>query len=131
MRTYDEIEADAVDEPAFSNSTEREYWSERWCDVCVNEPEDENEAAINGCPLITIGFLGMTPKEWTPTADPTRVPALGSCSLDCAMFRHRDDGPDPEPQPIPDPPDQPAMFPREPYEGVRMFRTYTPEAVNA
>jgi hypothetical protein len=132
VRTYDEIWADAKDEPAFSNSTEWEYWSASWCDECINEPEDENEAAVNGCPLISVGFLGKTPKEWVPTSNPSRVPALGDCSLDCLMFRDEDDGPDPEPQPIPDPPGMDPLFPREPFEGVKMYRPiFEKETANA
>jgi hypothetical protein len=132
VRTYDEIYKDAADKPAFSNSTEWEFWQSAWCDECINEPEDENEAAVNGCPLISIGFLGMTPKEWVPTSNPSRVPALGDCSLDCLMFRDEDDGPDPEPRPIPDPPGMDPLFPREPFEGVKMYRPcFEKETANA
>lgn len=122
MRGYDAIWADAAEQPAFSNGTSWDFWEARWCGSCLNEPEDVNESAVNGCPLISVGILGRTPKEWTPTANPSRVPELGEHSLDCSMYRSEDDGPDPEPQSIPDPPGQDPMLPREPYEGVRMLR---------
>jgi hypothetical protein len=74
---------------------------------------------------------GYTPKELVPTSNPSRVPELGDCSKDCLMFRDEDDGPDPEPKPIPDPPGMDPLFPREPFEGTKMYRPLIPEAVNA
>lgn len=130
MRTYNQLWADAKDEVPFPNGTSAEFWFDRWCAECANDPEDENEQAMNGCPLILISLNGRTPAEWVPTANPSRVPELGDCSFDCALFRHRDDGPDPEPKPIPDPPGQDAMFPREAYEGARMFRDVAQEVTH-
>lgn len=126
MRTLEELRRDAKNEVAFSNGESADRWYFKHCGNCANEPEDENEQAVNGCPLWTLALCeGMTPMEWTPAG------GYAETEYTCEMFRHRDDGPDPEPQPIPDPPGMDPLFPREPYEGVRMFRPYITEAVNA
>lgn len=76
MRTYEEAEAAARPGSPFSNSTEHEIWSARWCDRCANDTPamvDRGE----GCPLVLIALLGKTPAEWT---------RKGLSSYRCAEF---------------------------------------------
>lgn len=56
---YDDAFERAADKPAFSNATEWECWSDRWCNRCKN---DESE----GCPLVLVAMLDKTPAEWKP-----------------------------------------------------------------
>ncbi len=49
--------------PAFSNSTEFEIWSARWCDCCV---KDDGESVF--CPILNEALLGeTTPFQWART----------------------------------------------------------------
>lgn len=116
MRTYDEALAASLEEPSFSNGSQWAIWSYNWCERCTNDsPElvDKGE----GCPLILLAFMGRRPIEWlTQTAEQE---ALGD--FHCVEFRDRDNPGGEEPTPVPDPPDQAALLPREPYEGVRMY----------
>lgn len=57
MRSYDEISADAKDEPAFSNGTEWDAWSDRWCGRCLHDVNED-------CPLVMVALLAATPVEW-------------------------------------------------------------------
>lgn len=60
MKEYGAIWAEAVDTVPFSNSTEWDIWSARWCNQCIH---DVSEA----CPLVLAAVCGRTPKEWTRT----------------------------------------------------------------
>lgn len=129
MRTYDEAKTEAAEGSPFSNGTDGEMWMSRWCERCSNDPVDPEEQAENGCPLILIALEGYTPAEWLRQSQdsPDR--------FHCVEYRGRDDGngdsddgppPPVEPRPIPDPPNQPALFPRERFEGVRMYADMVP-----
>lgn len=115
LPTYKAAWETARDNPAFSNGTEGECWMEANCHQCINDsPElvDRGE----GCPLIEVAILGRTPMEWTPD----KPGSLGE-QYRCMYFRSKDDGPDPEPTPIPDPPGQLTLTPREAIEQARML----------
>jgi len=101
----------------FSNGTEGEFWFESNCYQCVNDAEART--GLGGCDLVLIALLGRTPAEWSETN-----PRGLSDRYQCAYFRSEDDGPDPEPTPIPDPPGQLTLLPREPFEQARMLTTY-------
>lgn len=114
MRTYDEASAAARPEPPFSNSTDGDMWMANWCEHPCRNDSPEMVARGEGCPLILVALEGYTPAEWLP--QPFNAPDRWHC----VEFRGPDDGPG-EPEPIPDPPDQPAFWPREDFEGVRMY----------
>lgn len=70
VKSYEEYEATARDERAFSNSTEWEIWNFNVCcgggrdeRACVNDAAAETDPA-NGCPLITLSMIGKRPVEW-------------------------------------------------------------------
>ena len=110
LPTYDQAWKTAHDEPAFSNGTEGHTWLETHCERCINDsPElvDRDE----GCPLILVSLMGRTPAEWTPDQ-----PGTLGMRYRCMYFRSEEDGGDPEPKPIPDPPGQLTLAPREPFE---------------
>lgn len=76
----DSPEPEAV--PAFSNASEFDVWSDRWCATCVRDGDVD---AGEGCPLLLVAFCGETPPEWRPTGmgdyvcvawtdDPSRAP---------------------------------------------------------
>lgn len=110
----------------FSNSDQGCGWMARWCDRCVHD-RDAREGRLGGCPLVTVALMGRTPAQWlTPDAE-----SAVFAEYHCVEFRGEDDGPGPEPQPVPDPPGQLCLWPREPFEGVRMFRRPRIEAVLA
>jgi len=49
--------------PAFSNSTEFEMWSARWCDRCG---KDDGESVF--CPILNVALLGdLVPEQWRRT----------------------------------------------------------------
>lgn len=109
----------ARDRVPFSNGTEGYDWMENWCARCIHDGyglgKDEPQ-----CPLITVAYCGRTPAEWLdgPRDEHGRY---GICDqYHCVMFRDRDDPGGREPEPVPDPPGQTTMWPREPFEGVRM-----------
>lgn len=55
----DALEARARDGRAFSNGTEWEIWSGRWCETCSHDDESI------GCPLVDLALLtDKTPAEW-------------------------------------------------------------------
>ena len=121
MRTYREIEADAIDSPAFSNGTQGCGWMANWCNRCVHDvdtdtPRPEN-GGIAGCPIIAVTMIGKTPAEFF--ADDERAQIFADYR--CVEFRDKDEPGGGEPTPIPDPPGQELLLPREPFEGVRMF----------
>ena len=58
LPSFDDAVARAADRPAFSNGTEWDCWSDRWCDRCRNDQTDE------GCLLVLVAMLGQTPAEW-------------------------------------------------------------------
>lgn len=102
MKTYDEAFAAATEGSPFSNSTEGDAWMGAYCERCKND----SPAMVNrgeGCPLILVALVGRTPAEWTP-GDPCRS------NYRCSEFRSRDDGDDPEPEPLPEDPDQLTIF---------------------
>ena len=113
MRTYDEARSSAAEGSPFSNSTDGDMWMARWCERPCRNDSPELVARGEGCPLILVALEGYTPAEWLPQ------PFDSLDRWHCVEYR----GPDEpgEPQPIPDPPDQPALWPREDFEGVRMF----------
>jgi hypothetical protein len=121
MRSYDEAYAAARDEPAFSNGTEGEAWTENWCERCVHDsPElvDRGE----GCPLIMVALMGRTPGEWL-RQEGFR---LGD-QYRCVEFRDQDDpGPGYEAPPDPPLPGQEVLFAVEPH--ARIYADVAAEA---
>lgn len=99
MRSYDEIYEDATDEPPFSNNTSYEIWAERWCYRCKVDAAFQRDEALDGCPLLTIAVIGMTPREFAPAADPRE--ACGD--YECTEFVEADEDGEGEPEPEPEP----------------------------
>ncbi|OPC84176.1 hypothetical protein B4N89_27515 [Embleya scabrispora] len=62
---YDALEAQAVDEPAFSNSDEGYAWIDANCAICVHELPPRERRDGDGCPLILIALLGKRPRQWS------------------------------------------------------------------
>lgn len=61
--TMDTIEMQATPGQAFSNGSEWEIWSARWCGACVHD--DEAEGGDTYCPLITFAMVEpKTPAQW-------------------------------------------------------------------
>lgn len=111
---YDALLAESRPEPPFSCGMERDEWQFRNCITCLHDREQRAEVPSGpGCPLLTIVLIEeRTPAQWIESdSDKHR----------CIEYRHEDDAPGPEPQPIPDPPGQLALMPRKPWEGVRML----------
>lgn len=117
MDDYDTCYGRAKDEPAFSNGTEGYGWMGTNCETCVNDKPARQGDDGNGCPLILVALMQRTPAQWLPG---DRDSIAGRYT--CVMFRHEDDGGDPEPRPIPDPPGQLTLLPRDGLEGVRMLK---------
>jgi hypothetical protein len=92
MRSFDEIMAEAQDEPAFSNGFEGEIWMGRWCEAPCRKDRDSD------CPLIMAAFLGVTPKEWTEVE-----PGGLENRYHCSEFEPDDKGGDGDPEPWPAP----------------------------
>lgn len=117
MRDYGEIFDDARDERPHVDIVE---WIAYVCDSCVNDPGENNLTVDNpGCPIIAVMINQRTPVELLEQPDDAPDP------YHCVEYRGPDDGPG-EPQPTPDPPNQPALWPREPFEGVRMYADTIP-----
>lgn len=116
MRTYDEALAAARDEGTFSNSSQWEVWSAKWCNRCVHDRPARQGDDANGCPLILIALVGKRPAEWLTGTEQEELYA----DYACAEFRDKDD-PDPAPRPIPTPDGQGELLPRAPFEGHRML----------
>jgi hypothetical protein len=93
VRTYEQIMADAKQEPAFSNGTEGYAWMDNWCwHPCK---KDRNE----DCPLIMASIMGVTPIEWTEVERFSLADRYN-----CSEFEPDDrDGDDREPEPFPQP----------------------------
>jgi hypothetical protein len=120
VRPYGELERDARDKPAFSNSTDGYAWLDNWCGDCIHDKPAREGDEGNGCPLILVALVGKTPAEWLDQWDGKSPFPLGN-RYHCIEYRPEDDGggdSDPLPEPIPG---QGELLPREPYEGVRMF----------
>lgn len=128
MRPAAEIIDTARDEPPFSNGTELYGWMENWCWApCTNPVEvawrdyedgeraEQMEGYEGGCPLIMCAMIGKTPVEWLPQGR-----EYFGDQYHCIEFRGPDDGDDPEPQPVPDPPNMDALFER-PDPAARML----------
>lgn len=68
MRTEAEIAADAVQQPAFSNSTSFEIWAAANCgrsSGCVRDDAWGNGVEGSTCPLINVAIGHQwTPREW-------------------------------------------------------------------
>lgn len=74
MKTVDAIEAAARPGAAFSNGTEFEIWSSRWCAGCRNDADQDS----GGCPILLVALLGeVTPAEWEKHRPTERGAALG------------------------------------------------------
>jgi hypothetical protein len=125
LPSYDEAFARSLDKPPFSNGDEGYGWMWNNCDRCVHDKPAREDHPEDGCPLILLAMIGRTPAEWL---DQKRIGPKGPLEpygiadqYRCMYFRSEDDGPDPEPCPVPDPPGQLCLMPREPFEGTRMF----------
>lgn len=128
MDDYDTCFGRAKDEPAFSNGTEGYGWMDAWCNRCWHDKPARQGDDGNGCPLILVAMMRRTPAEWIP-GDPMKPSGFSiPDQFTCVMFRHEDDGGDPEPKPIPDPPGQLTLFPRDGFEGVRMLKAVSSSA---
>lgn len=124
MDDYDTLYERAKDEPAFSNGTEGYGWMEHWCDRCFYDKPARDGDGTEGCPLVLVALMQRTPAEWLPGDH-------GSIAdrYTCVMYRHEDDGGDPEPKPIPTPPGQLELFGRDGFEGVRMLKPLPQDVV--
>ncbi|MFE4177532.1 hypothetical protein ACFRR7_36770 [Streptomyces sp. NPDC056909] len=120
----------ALDEPAFSNSDEGLGWTEANCSTCVHDRPARTGDGLGGCPLILVSLMGRRPVEWLdgPRDERGRYSMAGQYL--CVEYRHEDDGPT-DPRPVPDPPGQLELFPRGPYEGVRMWLRPNPALFSA
>lgn len=125
MDGYDTCFERAKDEPAFSNGDEGYGWIEANCETCVHDKPARQGDDGNGCPLILVALMQRTPAEWLP-GDRATI----ARRYTCVMYRHEDEGGDPEPKPIPDPPGQLTLFPRDGLVGVRMLKSL-PEPTRA
>jgi hypothetical protein len=119
LPTYEQASGTAREGSPFSNSTEGECWMEANCYRCVHDKPAREDDPGNGCPLILVALLGRTPAEWIEDK-----PFSLAERYRCMYFRDEDDGGDPEPKPVPDPPGQLTLAPREPYEAARMLTGY-------
>lgn len=108
--TYEQALATSRPGCAFSNGTEVDCWMERNCYRCVHDAELRRGEGP-GCPVALVIYEDRIPAEWTPD----KPGHLGE-QWRCIYFRTEDDGDDPEPTPIPDPPGQLTLCPREPLE---------------
>jgi hypothetical protein len=66
VRTYAQLSASASQSAPFSNSTEGEMWTSKWCDRCAHDRPAREGNAGEGCNLLLIGLTGRTPAEWLP-----------------------------------------------------------------
>lgn len=123
---YDQLLAESRDEPAFSNSDEGMAWMSANCDRCIHDKPAREGDDTNGCPLVLITLVGLTPRQFID--GPRSETGLYSRETQyvCTEFRGEDD-PDPNPQPVPTGPGQGELLPRQPYEGVRMLTPLSPE----
>lgn len=48
----------------FSNGTEWEIWSSRWCDTCIKDRPARRDDYQNACTLILEGMLGNDVPQW-------------------------------------------------------------------
>ena len=119
MPTYGEAYEHAAERRAFSNGTEWEIWSYNNCFRCANDGMGIGEDQPN-CPLICVMLMDRTPAEWSEVRLHDYL---------CIYFRDRDDPGGREPEPVPDPPGQLQLWPREPFEGTRMYADTEPEMV--
>lgn len=109
----------ATDESPFSNSDEGCSWTANNCDRCIHDKPAREGRYEDACPLLAVAHSGRTPREWVED----KPLSLGE-QYRCMYFRGEEDGGDPEPQPIPDPPGQLTIGPREPFEASRMLTIY-------
>jgi hypothetical protein len=65
MRTLDQIMDEAAEESLFSNGASYEIWADRWCDRCKVDASFQRGETMDGCPILAVGLLGLTPAEWT------------------------------------------------------------------
>ena len=124
---YEQLYAESLDEPAFSNSDEGYAWLDANCARCIHDKPAREGDDGNGCPLILISLMGRRPIQWLDGPRDERGLYSREGQYHCVEFRHEDDGPGPEPTPLPDPPGQCVLLPREDFEGVRML-TPQPES---
>jgi hypothetical protein len=126
----DEIDAGSRPGSPFSNGTEGLSWEHGWCGRCTHDAAFRAEKpGAQGCPILMVAYTGRTPAEWmeqpwvpngtwrdgSPRSDPPPD------AYHCIEFRDEDAGPEPGPRPVPDPPGQGTLWPREPFEAVRML----------
>lgn len=131
MDDYDTCYARARDEPAFSNGTEGYGWMGAWCDRCWYDKPAREERPEDGCPLLLVAYMQRTPAEWIP-GDPCKPTGFSiPDQYTCVMFRHEDEGGDPEPRAVRTPPGQLGLFGREGLEGVRMLKALPAPIVRA
>lgn len=119
LPTYEQASGTAREGSPFSNSDEGCAWIANNCDRCIHDKAAREGRYEDACLLLTIAVFGRTPAEWTED----KPGSLGE-RWRCLYFRSEEDGGDPEPQPIPDPPGQITLVPREPLEASRMLTTY-------
>lgn len=112
----------AWDVAPFSDAAAGDVWMGNWCGRCVKD-RAVRVGEGPGCPLVLVALMGRTPAPWL-------LPEVGG-EFHCLEFRGEDDGPGPEPRPVPDPPGQLCLFPRDGFEGVRMFAQACAEPVAA
>jgi hypothetical protein len=77
MRPFDELLSRSREGKAFSNNTDWERWSWRFCERCRNDVNED-------CPLILISmFHDLTPAEWVEDGE--------HHNYDCTEFEPREE----------------------------------------
>ncbi len=107
MRSEDEIHADAVEQRAFSNHSQFDYWADsgRGCYDCRH---DKPNIELY-CPILSAGYLGLWPKEWERKTEKWEYGGkTGELEVvgECSEFEYDDedgDGEEPQPDPWPAP----------------------------
>lgn len=125
MRDYDAIIADATHKSPFSNGTSGEIWMDGWCYRCKVDGPFQRGNAEEGCPLLLVAYMQMTPKEWTE---------VGLQDYHCSEFVPDDDGrdgdPDPNPAPLPGQTDIFSVFADAVAEDASRVRELVPVSVS-
>jgi hypothetical protein len=84
VRTLDEVEADSVRGPVFSDRAKLAAWIKAWCARCVHDASarddsvkpDPRNHGLTGCPILAVAMLNRTPAEIT----------AGEGDRRCSMF---------------------------------------------
>ncbi|RZQ59817.1 hypothetical protein [Amycolatopsis suaedae] len=123
---YDDILARSIDEPAFSNGTEGDAWTAKWCCRCLRDAPFRNMGRGSGCPILLVTMMGRRPAELLDGPRDEQGRYSMADQYTCVEFRRPGGGGDGEPHPRPEPPGMDGLFPR-PDRARRMY--VQPDAV--